>query len=453
MAGIRDEVIYGSNVDFSGASLPSGQMTTDGQLLIGSTASPNIKVGTLTGGTGITITNSSGGITIDSDNNGDVSGPGVAVTDNAITRWDGTTGTIIQNSVGILDNAGALSGLTQLNVDNIRIDGNTISSTDTNGNIILAPNGTGINRLLSNSVLQNVNVVGALYHQIYNTNQTAGSYAYHEVRSRPEANGQSFYSATISSTRSYAWGVDDNDSQVYKFTTAVSFADLQSSTEIYRITPSGDITFASTGFMKIPTGTTGQRPGSPVEGMIRANTTNHNIDYYNGTDWQSISSIELLDYQDVTSVADVQFSITGNTRYKVVCFFILPVTNTDTLLMEISNDGGSTWETTGYTGGLNYFAYNSTTYTNLNSTANAPILGPSSNNSDNLASFEMQYNPKSANTKFWFGNSMWTDTTLATSAIGQFGGRFTTGNANAIRFRYSSGNISTVQIALYRYNV
>jgi len=31
----------------------------------------------------------------------------------------------------------------QLNVDNIRIDGNTISSTDTNGNISLDPDGTG----------------------------------------------------------------------------------------------------------------------------------------------------------------------------------------------------------------------------------------------------------------------------------------------------------------------
>ena len=29
------------------------------------------------------------------------------------------------------------------NVDNLRLDGNTISSTDTNGNIVLAPNGTG----------------------------------------------------------------------------------------------------------------------------------------------------------------------------------------------------------------------------------------------------------------------------------------------------------------------
>jgi len=33
---------------------------------------------------------------------------------------------------------------TQVNSDNLRLDGNTLSSTDTNGNIVVAPNGTGI---------------------------------------------------------------------------------------------------------------------------------------------------------------------------------------------------------------------------------------------------------------------------------------------------------------------
>ena len=37
-----------------------------------------------------------------------------------------------------------LNGLTSVDVDNITIDGNTISSTNTNGNIVLDPNGTGV---------------------------------------------------------------------------------------------------------------------------------------------------------------------------------------------------------------------------------------------------------------------------------------------------------------------
>lgn len=39
--------------------------------------------------------------------------------------------------------SGNVSGLTSLTVDNLQLDGNTISSTNSNGDIVLAPNGTG----------------------------------------------------------------------------------------------------------------------------------------------------------------------------------------------------------------------------------------------------------------------------------------------------------------------
>jgi hypothetical protein len=38
---------------------------------------------------------------------------------------------------------GATTAATIINVDNLRLDGNTISSTDTNGSVVIAPNGTG----------------------------------------------------------------------------------------------------------------------------------------------------------------------------------------------------------------------------------------------------------------------------------------------------------------------
>ena len=53
---------------------------------------------------------------------------------------DHTPGTLTASSALIVD---ANSKIDVVNVDNITIDGNTISSTDTNGNITLAPNGTG----------------------------------------------------------------------------------------------------------------------------------------------------------------------------------------------------------------------------------------------------------------------------------------------------------------------
>lgn len=65
-------------------------------------------------------------------------------TDNVIVRTDGTGGDTVQESGVSIDDSDVVSGITQLNVDNIRIDGNTISSTDTNGTITLTPDGSGV---------------------------------------------------------------------------------------------------------------------------------------------------------------------------------------------------------------------------------------------------------------------------------------------------------------------
>jgi hypothetical protein len=64
-------------------------------------------------------------------------------TDNAVPRFNGTTGQIIQNSGVTIDGSNVMGGITQLNVDNLRLDGNAITSTNTDGNIDLTPNGTG----------------------------------------------------------------------------------------------------------------------------------------------------------------------------------------------------------------------------------------------------------------------------------------------------------------------
>lgn len=71
---------------------------TDGQLLIGNTATGGLNKATLTAGTGISITNGSGSISIAATNNGDVVGPASA-TDNALVRFNLTTGKLIQNGV------------------------------------------------------------------------------------------------------------------------------------------------------------------------------------------------------------------------------------------------------------------------------------------------------------------------------------------------------------------
>jgi hypothetical protein len=63
-SGFDNDVVFGSNVDFSGGFPVTGKITLDGQLLIGSTALPHIRVGSLSAGTGISITTGSGTIQI-----------------------------------------------------------------------------------------------------------------------------------------------------------------------------------------------------------------------------------------------------------------------------------------------------------------------------------------------------------------------------------------------------
>lgn len=142
------------------------------------------------------ITDGNGVLSWSSAASGDVYGPASA-TDEALARFDGTTGKIIQNSVITATDAGTVSGVTQLNVDNLRLDGNTVSSTDTNGNINVTPNGTG------------AMIVG------------------------------------------------------------------------------GNASFTSTGAIKIPVGTLGERP-TPAAGMLRFNTGSNEFEGYNGTAWASV---------------------------------------------------------------------------------------------------------------------------------------------------------------------
>jgi hypothetical protein len=51
-------------------------------------------------------------------------------------------GKILMNGTEVISST-RVGTFTQLNTDNIRLDGNTISSTDTNGNVNIVPNGTG----------------------------------------------------------------------------------------------------------------------------------------------------------------------------------------------------------------------------------------------------------------------------------------------------------------------
>lgn len=114
---------------------------TNGQLLIGSTVGNTLNKATLTAGGGISITNGSGAITIStSGGGGDVSGP-ASSTDNAVARFDGVGGKLIQNSGVTIDDSG---NMTVTGTITGNLSGNiTGNASNVSGTVAVANGGTG----------------------------------------------------------------------------------------------------------------------------------------------------------------------------------------------------------------------------------------------------------------------------------------------------------------------
>lgn len=90
-----------------------------------------------------------------------------------------------------------------------------------------------------------------------------------------------------------------------------------SGTEVFRLDTYPNPLFTGTGALRVPEGTTAQRPASPQEGMIRKNSTNSTIEGYNGS-WTNLIN-GFLQKTVITTTSGVQtFTPNAKTRYLVV---------------------------------------------------------------------------------------------------------------------------------------
>lgn len=77
--------------------------------------------------------------------------------------------------------------------------------------------------------------------------------------------------------------------KILKSADATSALTLQTSTtDALAISTAQDVTCSSTGALSVPSGTTAQRPASPVNGMLRYNTTLSKLEIYLDSTWKSL---------------------------------------------------------------------------------------------------------------------------------------------------------------------
>lgn len=193
MAGFDNNVLYASNVDFTGTIPASGQITSDGQLLIGATASPNIRAGSLAS-TDSTLTITAGAGTLDLSTGATVL--------STLTAENATVATAAAKNINIVG--------TTTNGINTTAAASTMTvsmaSPYADGDFSFESQSGGTTRTLT----------------IQNTVDAVSSQANQNISVSGITSGDVWTQYTIGTTQSWSLGIDNSDSDKYKITTTNS---------------------------------------------------------------------------------------------------------------------------------------------------------------------------------------------------------------------------------------
>lgn len=305
----------------------------------------------------------------------------------------------------------------ELTVDNLYFNGNTIVSTNTNGNINLTPNGTGsvvISKLqvtggiqfdgnitIGDSPADTLTVNSTITSNLIFTDNTYDIGASGATRPRSiflAANatvgsltsGRVTFAGSgglLSDSSGLTWdGTNLTASQLRssgltsgRVTFAGASGLLSDSSNLTwngstlavtgALTASTDSTFSSTGALTISKGTQAQRPGTPVSGMLRFNTDTLSFEGYNGTAWSSVGGANVTNDTTTSSTLYPLFaSVTSGAATSVF-------TSNAKLLYKPSNGELQSSELYANNGVLTHANTVSTSYT-VPTNANVITVGP-----------------------------------------------------------------------------
>ena len=198
---------------------------------------------------------------------------------------DHTRGTLQASSALITD---ADSKIDQLNVDNLNLNGNSLISTDTNGDINVTPNGTGSTRI-KNLIASNVT----------NSDLTAGRIVFAGTAGLLDDDANFLWDDTNKQLNINGAAKIDNiklDGNVISTTNSDGNLVLRPiQVNVDTTASQAVVQIDNVRGLVIPVGTTAQRPSSPMQGLIRYNTSISQFEGYNGTSYISIGGVRDVD--------------------------------------------------------------------------------------------------------------------------------------------------------------
>lgn len=209
-------------------------------------------------------------------------------------------------AMSIADSTGIVTVSSQLNVDNVNINGNTISSTDSNGNLVLAPNGTGDVQLDADTVrVGDSNAAATLTtngtgNLTISTNSGTNSGT---IVVNQGINGDIAISPNGTGTVVINTDLDVDNLNLNGNTISTTNTDGNMT---FTANGTGYYIYSGTQAVLIPKGNnTTQRPGTPVTGMLRYNTTSDEFEGYSGASasWKSVGGAAISN--DTSTASDL----------------------------------------------------------------------------------------------------------------------------------------------------
>ena len=256
--------------------------------------------------------------------NGDTNLKGTTIVGD-ITHTGNTTQTGDINLTGNLDVTGeVIISASLIQFEDIQISGNRITTTESNSNLDLRANGTGKIYIPDNNVV------------IENNLAVNGTITVGNIASTGTITANSFSTGDIL--------IDDN-----YITTTLSNSNLElrangtgsiiidtftindntiSSSGDFIIDPGSDlININATGALKLPTGTTLERP-TEAAGQIRFNSDLARFEGYNGTNWINLKGVEDLDGDTKVTAEITEGANDGIVRFYVNGSVLATIDNT-----------------------------------------------------------------------------------------------------------------------------